>query len=107
MNKFKRSYDNRNILRLLELSLESSRPYEMYENIMMLLRRSYGPPNEDRISYEVENDHRPVCEHTNGLRTLVSYGLLLKKILRNGLKIVRTAFLVVRNVICDPGFNLK
>ena len=36
---------------------------------------------------------------TNGLRTLVSYGLLIKKILRNCLKIVRTAFVAVLNDI--------
>ena len=108
MNNLRRSYDHRKNLRLLELSLDTTKCTKILRGSYDVITTFVRPPYEERVSYEVEKnlgqEHRTVCELTNGLRTLVSYGLL-KKILHNGLKIVRTAFVAVRNGICARGLS--
>ena len=112
MNNLRRSYGHRNNLKLLELSIDPTKCTKILRGSYDVITAFVRPPYEARVSYDVKQnlgqDHRLICDLTNGLRkglrTLFSYGLL-KKTLRNGLKIVRTAFVAARKGICDRGFR--
>ena len=117
MNKLGSSYDPRKKLRLLKLSLDPTKSTKIlrgsHELLTKFLRRPCGRLTKRGFVRSAKKSWtrpstrlRTYERFTNVLRTLVSYGFLTK-ILRNGLKIVRTAFVAVRRGICDRALTPK
>ena len=74
MNNLRRSYVHRNNLKLLELSLDPTKCTKILRGSYDVITASLRPPYEERVSYDAKKnlgpDHRPICDLTNGLRTV-------------------------------------